>query len=129
MDRGAWWATVHEVAKNWKQVINTVTLPHIHSLYSLPSPYHPSHHTHILQVPGMHYKNLSGHIFSTSEVTKVSNHFWLSLKYSYHCDIKIEGKNQPPENAARLANPIILSNLMFISTQSKIVCVILAWLR
>ena len=22
MDRGAWWATVHEVAKSWKQVSN-----------------------------------------------------------------------------------------------------------
>ena len=45
----------------------------------------------------------------------------------HHCDIKIEGKIQPPENAARLANSIILSSLMFISTQSKIVCVTLAW--
>ena len=125
---------VQRVGNEWL----TLFPPYTFSLF-LSFSLSPHQHIHILQVPGMYYKNLSGHIFSTSEVTKVWNHFWLSLKYCVFdkytfkyflwniTDIKIEGKIQPPENATRLANPIILSSLMFISTQSKIVGVILAW--
>ena len=31
MDRGAWWATVHEVTKNWTQLSWTNTHTHTHT--------------------------------------------------------------------------------------------------
>ena len=137
MDRGAWWATVHEGAKSWKRVTNTLSPIYILSIPFL-LPITPPTHTHSPGTWNVLQKSIRAYI-STSEVTKVWNHFWLSLKYCVFdkytfkyflwniTDIKIEGKIQPPENATRLANPIILSSLMFISTQSKIVGVILAW--
>ena len=36
VDRGAWWATVHGVAKNWTQLINWVHT-HTHTVNTLPS--------------------------------------------------------------------------------------------
>ena len=39
--------------------------------------------------------------FFDTEGTKIGNHFWPSLKYSYHYDIKLEEKSQPPGNVAK----------------------------
>ena len=137
MDRGAWWATVHEVAKSCKRVTNTLSPIYILSIPFL-LPITPPTHTHSPGTWNVLQKSIRAyifHIWSNKSLKSFLTFFEILCiwKYTFKyflwniTDIKIEGKIQPPENATRLANPIILSSLMFISTQSKIVGVILAW--
>ena len=125
MDRGAWWATVHEVAKSWKRVTNTLSPIYLLSIPFL-LPITPPPHTHSPGTWNVLQKSIRAFIFHIWSHKSLKS-FLTFFEILYITDIKIEGKIQPPENATRLANPIILSSLMFISTQSKIVRVILAW--